>query len=430
MLRRLWQAVSDGFQASKRSWVSVSDERAWNLYSEGGTSTSGEAVNSDTALRLATVFACQNLIAKSIAQLPIHLLEKSAKNERKHATQHPYYSLLYRRPNPQMTSYQFFQTMQSHVLMHGNAIAEMVMAKNGDVLELWPWDAGKVRIEEDGWTNTYKVQTKTGWRAIPADRVFHLRGLVVKGLRGLSPLDAARETIGEGIAQGKFSARFYKNSARPGGVIERTGTFLNQEAAEQFKTSWQRAQGGENMHKVAILEPGMTYKPMGITQENAQFLETRRFNQTEICAFFGVPPHMVGNLDRATFSNIEQQSLEYVLHCLLPWLRNWEQELMVALFPREDWERFEIKFNFDGLLRGDSASRWEAHWKAFQCGAKSPNEIRELEDLNPYEGGDDRFVPENMIPAKMANLKKLTESTPKTGRKLILPRIDDGNHRY
>jgi hypothetical protein len=232
--------------------------------------------------------------------------------------------------------------------------------------------------------------------------VWHLRGLSSDGLVGLSPIQLMRQAIGLGMATEEFGARFFGNDARPGGVLQHPGV-LGNEAFERLQSSWETRHGGlSNSHRVAILEEGMQYSQIGIPPEDAQFLETRKFQVTEIARAFRVPPHMLADLERATFSNIEHQSIEFVVHSIRPWLVRWEQSIQQQLMLDRDRQKYFAEFVVDGLLRGDTVSRYQAYATGRQNGWLSANDIRTLENMNPVDGGDIYLVPLNMVPADMA----------------------------
>lgn len=392
---RLRGAIAAGIQAYRGWSLASGDPALLGLF--GGMETgSGVYVSEESAMRLAAVFACIQKISRTVAQIPLHVLKKDGRGGRAHATEHPLFYLLHRQPNRFMTSYQFRQMMQAGVTARGNAVAKVVRDNAGRVAEIIPIPADRVRFEVAG--NSLRYHFLEGSKEIPwpTENVLHLRGLVTDGLIGLSPIRAARETIGEGIAAQNFGAGFYKRGMTLSYALVHPGK-LGQEVVKNIKESLVEAYAGhKKAHQVIVLEEGMELKPVGISPEDAQWIETRRFNREEIAAIFDLPPHMIGSLERATFNNIEMMSLEFVLYSLTPWLVNWEQQLLISLFTEEEREVYEVKFNVDGLLRGDAKSRWESHAKAFMCGAKSPNEIRELENMNPREGGDFYYVPQNM----------------------------------
>lgn len=394
MLERFKKSIAD----TLRSWSLISKDPALvRMFSAGWDTTSGEAVTPETAMQVTAVYACVQKLSKIIASLPLQLLrveQQGRQSKTSKATNNPFYYVLHDRWNPRMSSFTARQMMMAQVLLHGNAIAEVVYNDRGAVKEIWPYPNASVRYapQADGMVRYFLRLGKDQREVeIPAERVLHLKGLALNGAMGLSPIQACRETLGEAIASDKYSQKFYKNNARPGGTIEYDGHWESADAERKFAEAWQKMHGGDNLHKTAILPRGMKYQPFAISHEDAQFLETRKFNRQQIAAIFDLPPHFIGDLERATFSNIEQQSLEFVIYNLTPWLANLEQEYRERFLTTPTQRKMEIKHNVDGLLRGDAKSRWESHQIAYMIGAKSPNEIREQEDWNPREGGD-RFV--------------------------------------
>lgn len=393
---RLAASVRAGITAALRTWMDVEDERAWSPYG-AVESSSGEEINDTTAMRLAAVYACIQKIANSIAQLPLHIYERRANGSgRDLARKHPLYKILHSQFSDFCTSFSGRKMLAAHLELRGNAVAQIVRDDGGRVVAIQPWPINRVRFDVNGFDVNYYFKTQFGEQKMQSGDVLHLRGLSMDGALGLSPLSAARETIGEGLAAAKYSGRFFKNNARPSAVIQMEGKFETAEQEERWKSQWQSAQTGVNQHRVALLQRGMTYVQTGISNEDAQFLETRKFNRSEIAAIFDVPPHLIGDLERATFSNIEQQSLEFVIYCLMPRLVNFEQQLASQLFSETERERYTIQFNVDGFLRGSARERWDAHWRSYMIGVRTPNEIREIEGMNPREGGDRYWQQTNM----------------------------------
>ncbi len=238
------------------------------------------------------------------------------------------------------------------------------------------------------------------------DQVFHLKSLSIDGVTGLSPIAQAREAVGLSLATEEYGAKFFGNGARPGGVLEHPGILKD---PEKLRESWNKVyQGTRNSHKVAVLEEGMKYHTIGIAPEDAQFLETRKYQVNEICRIFRVPPHLVGDLERATFSNIEHQSIEFVQHTIRPWLVRWEQAISRSLLDEKERLLYFAKFNVDGLMRGDYKSRMEGYAVGRQNGWLSANDIRGLEDLPPIpkeQGGDVYLVNGNMMTATQPTIK-------------------------
>ena len=373
----------------------------------GGTS-SGKAVNERTAMQTTAVYACVRILSEAIAGLPLHLYKYNADGGKERVADHPLYSLLHDEPNPEMTSFVFRETLMAHLLLWGNAYAQIIRDGNGRVLALYPLLPNKTEVNRAATGElvyTYHIDTQehpmyqNGTVTLRQDEVLHIPGLGFDGLVGYSPIAMAKNAVGMAIATEEYGASFFANGANPGGVLEHPGVIKD---IQRVKDSWNAAyQGSGNAHKIAVLEEGMKFQAIGIPPEAAQFLQTRKFQLNEIARIFRVPPHMVGDLEKSSFSNIEQQSLEFVKFTLDPWVVRWEQSLRRSLILPSEKTKLFIKFNVDGLLRGDYQSRMTGYSTARQNGWMSANDIRELEDMNRIsaeEGGDLYLVNGNMIP--------------------------------
>jgi len=378
----------------------------------GGTS-SGKVVNERTAMQTTAVYACVRILAESIAGLPLHVYKYKSDGGKEKATGHPLNNLLHDEPNPEMTSFVFRETLMSHLLIYGNAYAQIIRDGRGRVLALYPLLPSKMeisRLSNGDLVYTYRrdfgedaYKGRDSVVTLRKDEVLHIPGLGFDGLIGYSPIAMAKNAIGMALATEEYGAKFFSNGANPGGVLEHPAVIKD---IQRVKDSWNAGyQGSENAHKIAILEEGMKFQAIGIPPEQAQFLETRKFQINEIARIFRVPPHMVGDLEKSSFSNIEQQSLEFVKYTLDPWVVRWEQSLQQALvLPSEKVSVF-IGFNLDGLLRGDYGSRMRGYSIARQNGWMSANDIRELENMNRIpteEGGDLFLINGNMLPLKDA----------------------------
>ena len=373
----------------------------------GGT-TSGKAVTERSAMQMTAVYSCVRILAEAVAGLPLHLYRYKDSGGKEKAIDHPLYLLLHDEPNPEMSSFVFRETLMTHLLLWGNAYAQIIRNGKGEVVALYPLMPNKMTVDRDANGQLYYQYTRSNEEAPtmkgttvnlhPSD-VLHIPGLGFDGLVGYSPIAMAKNAIGMAIACEEYGAKFFANGAAPGGVLEHPGTIKDPERVRQ---SWQSTFGGSgNANKIAVLEEGMKYTPIGISPEQAQFLETRKFQINEIARIFRVPPHMVGDLEKSSFSNIEQQSLEFVKYTLEPWLVRWEQSIQRTLFSPEEKKRYFAKFNVEGLLRGDYASRMSGYATARQNGWMSANDIRELENLDriPTEdGGDLYLINGNMLP--------------------------------
>lgn len=368
----------------------------------GGRGTaSGQSVTPATALQVTAVFACVRVLAESVASLPLILYERRKDGGKDRATSNPLFRLLHDQPNRWQTSFEFFEMLMVHLTLRGDAFAEIVAAPGRAVAELVPLHPDRVTpFWAPDSTVAYEYRLLDGPRRILLQHeVLHVRGFTDDGLTGLSPIRLHREAIGLALATEEHGARLFSNGAQLGGVLQHPGK-LSAEASTRLRESWAaRYAGGSNAHKTAVLEEGMTWEKVGMTSEDAQFLETRQYQTADIARIWRVPPHMIGDLSKATFSNIEHQALEFVVHTLRPWLVRWEQALKRDLITQP--ERFFAEFLVDGLLRGDIRSRYAAYAIGRQWGWLSANKVLEMENQNPIEGGDTFLNPMNMTPAKL-----------------------------
>ena len=375
------------------------DSRSYNY--SFGRSNSGEPVTDRTSLQLTAVYACIRVLAESIAQLPIHIYEY-ADNGKRQVQDHPLFLLLHDQPNREMTSFIFRETLMSHLLVYGNAYAQIIRNQRGNVISLYPLMADRMRVDRDSQNKLIYLYRRyeeidpnnkeQGEIILHEDDVFHIAGLGYDGLVGYSPIAMAKNALGISLACERYGASFFANGASPSGVLEHPGTIKN---PEKLRKAWQNAYGGTNAHKTAVLEEGVHYKPISVPNNEAQFLETRKFQIEEIARLYRVPLHMIGDLDHATFSNIEHLSLEFVKYTLNPWVARWEQALQKDLLSESEKGKIFIKMNVDGLLRGDYLSRMQGYATGRQNGWLSTNDIREMEDMNlipAEEGGNDYLV--------------------------------------
>ena len=366
-----------------------------------GSSTAGKNVTERSAMQMTAVYSCVRVLSEAVAGLPLHLYKYTQNGGKEKSIDHPLYFLLHDEPNPEMTSFVFRETLMTHLLLWGNAYAQVIRNGKGEVVALYPLMPNRMTVDRDENGRLYYKYYRGNDEAIrskeyevilsPYD-VLHIPGLGFDGLVGYSPIAMAKNAIGLAIATEEYGAKFFANGAAPSGVLEHPGTLKN---PDKVRESWNATFGGShNANKVAVLEEGMKYSPISISPEQAQFLETRKFQINEIARIFRVPPHMVGDLEKSSFSNIEQQSLEFVKYTLEPWLVRWEQSMVRSLLTANEKQEYFIKFNVDGLLRGDYASRMSGYATARQNGWMSANDIRELENLDriPAEDGGDLYL--------------------------------------
>lgn len=377
----------------------------------GGTS-SGKAVTERSAMQMTAVYSCVRILAEAVAGLPLHVYRHNDQGGTEKAIDHPLYLLLHDEPNPEMSSFVFRETLMTHLLLWGNAYAQIIRNGKGEVIALYPLMPNKMSVDRDANGQLYYTYTRSTDEAPamqgmtvtlkPSD-VLHIPDLGFDGLVGYSPIAMAKNAIGMSIPCEEYGAKFFANGAAPGGVLEHPGTIKD---PQRVRDSWQSTFGGSgNANKIAVLEEGMKYTPIAISPEQAQFLETRKFQINEIARIFRVPPHMVGDLEKSSFSNIEQQSLEFVKYTLDPWVVRWEQSIMRSLLSDSEKKEHFVKFNLEGLLRGDYVSRMNGYAIGRQNGWVSANDIRELENLDRIpaeEGGDLYLINGNMLPLKDA----------------------------
>lgn len=363
-------------------------------------------LTSDTAMRLTAVYACVRVLAESVSMLPFVLYNESADGSKTPNKKHWLYRLLAVRPNDFQDPMQFREMMQGHVALRGNAFAHIVSNGSGIVTDLIPLHPDRITIEPLSDTNwRYRVRNRDQTETIlNRGSMFHLRGLSGDGIVGYNPIQAAREAVTTGLAAQDYGMRYFQNDATPGGWIEYPGQFKDDAQKKRFREEFQASQAGRNRHKTAIFELGMKYHQISVTNQDAQYLETRKFSVSEIARLFRIPPHLIGDLDKATFSNIVQQSEEFVRFTLMPWLVRWEQALAYAFLDDEDG--LIAKFNVDELLRGDAAARAMVYHNGILDGWMVRNEARKAEGLNPIDGLDEPLRPLNMVEENEADEDK------------------------
>ena len=371
-----------------------------------GSSMSGKSVTPSSAIQVSAVYACVRVIAETIASLPLHIYEATDAGSRK-ANELPLYRLLHDEPNTEMTSFIWREFMLSHLLLYGNSYCQILRSRRSRIVGLYPLLPDHMAVDRDTKGKlTYTYTTSEGRTVLLApEDVLHIPGLGFDGVMGYSPIALEKAAIGLGIAAEEYGSKFFQNGARPSGILTHPNTVKD---PASLRASWNAAYGGSsNASRVAVLEEGMTFVPLSMPNNEAQFLETRKFQVTEICRIFRVPPHMIGDLERATFSNIESQNISFAVHTIRPWLVRIEQAINKTLIPENEKDRYYVQFNIDGLMRGDYKSRMEGYAIARQNGWMSANDIRALENLNPIseeEGGNAYLVNGNMIPISLAGL--------------------------
>ena len=408
--------------------------RILELFS-GDPTAAGLTISVQGSLKLAAVWACVRVISEDVASLPLLLYRRLDKGKER-VPQHPLYRLLHDQPNEFMTAMQFRETLQGHVLTWGNAYANIERDGDGRPVALWPLRPDQMNgpVLSQGGTLLYTYYLPSGEpRALTQAEVFHLRGLSSDGIIGYSPIQFHRESLALSLATMKFGNLFFGSGSQPSGVLQ-VKTKLSKEGADRLRDSWNAAhQGLERSHRVAVLEEGVEWKQIGIPPEDSQFLETRQFQVQETTRIFRMPPHKVQDLSRATYSNIEEQAIEYVSDTLRPWLTRWEQQINKDLIMPGEQKTIFAEHLMDALLRGKTLERFESYAKGIGNGIYSPNDVLELENRNPYEGGDVHLQPLNMIPIGSpppapAPAKRMVRELERTenGYRLIEQEVADG----
>lgn len=373
------------------------DPRWWG--GAASQSIAGVEVDADKALKISTVWACVQLLSETIASLPL-VMYRQLPDGKQRDSGHPLYRILHDQPNSIQTAAEFREMMTGHVLLRGNAYAEIVPGPRGFVDQLMPIHPDRVKVEKlANGRLRYKVRQDDGTeKPYNQENIFHLRGPSMDGVKGMSIVEYARDSFGLTLAAERYGARFFRNDSRPGGVLK-IEKKLSEDAAKRLKASWEAAHTSGNQSRVAILEDGMDWKQVGLSNEDAQYLETREFQAEDICRWFRVPPHMVGLTSKTTSwgSGIEQMGIAFVTYTLLPWLTRWEQAISRDLIIAP--ELYFASFVVEGLLRGEVSSRYSAYAVGRQWGWLSVNDIRRLENMNPIENGDVYLQPMNMLEA-------------------------------
>jgi HK97 family phage portal protein len=361
---------------------------------------SGVTVTPEQAMTTSAVYACVNVIAQTVASLPL-ITYRRQKRGRERANDFYLYPLLHDLPNPEMTSYDVRQTMQGHLGLRGNAFAEIVPNGAGRVREIWPLRPDRMAMDRDASGNLVYIYTLPskmggGTKTFRKDQIWHIRGLSHNGLWGISPIGEAMQAVGIALAMEEFGGRFFGSGAQPGFWLKHPAK-LDDKAYDRLRKGFENKNSGlTNAHRISILEEGMSVEKIGVAPEEAQFLESRKFQIRDIARFYRMQPHKIQDLDQATFSNIEHQAIEFVTDTIRPWLVAWEQSIYRDLLLESERKSYYAEHLVDGLLRGDTKSRYEAYGSGINAGWMVRNEARERENLNPIEGLDEPLTPMNM----------------------------------
>jgi HK97 family phage portal protein len=370
------------------------EKRNFLDYALGGITGKNVIVNPETSLTFSAVYAAVRVISETIAQLPFNYYIKTERG-REQYTENPLYLLANSEPNPIQTKYIFFETLINTLLLYGNAFAHIRRNQRGLPIGLYLIHPDEVKVHLKDGNLIYEVKEQGNY---DASDIIHIPDMALDGIIGQSRISAAKDNIALGIAAQTYGKEFFESGAKVGGVLTHPGQ-LGPEAMQSLSQQWHRTyhSGYGGSFKTAVLEEGMSYKPIQLRPDEAQFLATRKFSILEVARIFRVPPHLLADLDRATFSNIEHQSIEYLNFCITPMLKKIEQEFNKKLIFENDKGGTYFEFNTTALLRGDSKARAEYYAKLFSVGAISPNEIRRKENMNDSVDGNKYYVPMNMI---------------------------------
>jgi|TARA_R100000084_G_scaffold109442_1_gene76898 HK97 family phage portal protein len=381
----------------------LKDATWWQTVFTGSQTASGIKVTPDKALHQPAVFACVRTISEDVASLPIKVYNKISDMSREGIDSHPVNKIFNKRPNAEMTPFTFKEVLTGHVLLYGNGYAEIERDNSGNVIGLWILLPENMQLEVVNGEVVYHYNSKTaGTITFPSEKIFHLKGLGHDGLIGYSPIEYARETIGISAAMEKSGGAFFSNSSRPSGILSHPAK-LSEGAAKRLRESWQGMYSGSgNTGRTAILEEGMKWEQLSIPHSDAQWLEARQYSLQDIARIYRMPPHMIGDLSNATFSNIESQQISYMQSTLAPWMRRWEQEINRKLIGDNE-QKVYAEFLAEELLRGNTIERYDAYRMARESGWLSVNDIRKRENLNPIEGGDSYIQPLNFVDSTLAN---------------------------
>lgn len=368
-----------------------------------------KSVSPDLAMKLSAVYACVYVLSSSVAQLPLHVKRKSG-DKVDTVKDHPAYYLLHDSPNAWQTSYKLREYAQSSVLLYGNAYIHIVRDKNGEVVSLESLEPRKVQLLKNGSRYVYAYYSDDKTMSLSPDDVLHIKSLGPSIKTGKSVIQTHAETIGLGLDARKFASGFFGGNARPAGILS-VKTPLNSNAWDNFKKMWQTAQEKlrSEENKTILLPAELDYKALTVSPVDTELLSMMKLNRSEIAGIFNVPAHMINDLEKATFSNISEQTIQFIRFSVMPWVVNWEQELNRKIFTEAERKAgYFVKFNLAGIMRGTAGERATFYHAAITDGWMSRNEARQLEDMNPVEGLDEMLVSVNA--AKQANNKQ-TENT-------------------
>lgn len=389
--------IAAGFRNMAGASVQTSADLAKELQGNG-FNLSGVPITPKDALSVIVVGTAVALLSETIAGLPLPIYKRLDGGGKERNDAHPAWALLNVAPNGYQNAFEWREMMTAHLLLWGNCYSAKTMVGT-ELRELLPLYPERVKPVQDPKTLkvTYKVYTPDGGQiTLPAEKMFHIRDKTLKGVEGLSRILLSKDGLGSAKAAERFGAAFFGNSGQPAGILS-TESKLNEAQMKDLRESWKETQGGDNVFGIAVLDGGWKFTPITALMKDAQFIEFRKFCIAEVARIFRIPPHMLGDLDKATFSNIEQQSLEFVKYALLPWLRRWEMAINTQLIAPQRTSPNFAEFNVDGLLRGDQKGRAEFYSTGLRDGWLNRNEVREMENRNPIPGGDEYKVAQSIF---------------------------------
>ncbi|EPN8226497.1 phage portal protein [Vibrio alginolyticus] len=355
----------------------------------GGSS----GVSVESAMGLSAVYSCIGVLGRSMGQLPLHVMRRDAKGVVSRATDHPVYYLLHDEPNPFQTSYDWRESGMVHVSGWGNHYTEIVRhPRSGEVRELGlirPWESNLVKTNSG--RHTYAVTADDARaRAVSPEDMIHIKAIGSDGKVGKSPITQCREAFALGLETQGYGNQFFRSGGKPTGIVS-VKSQLEEKSWKRLLDRWRtsKTEMQSNDNKTLFLPSELAYQSITIPPEDAQFLETRKFSRSEVAGIYNVPAHMINDLEKATFSNISEQAIQFVRHTMIPWVVKWEQELNRKLFTEQERRAgYYVKFNLNGLLRGTAQERAEFYSKAIRDGWMTRNQVRELEDMNQADGLD------------------------------------------
>ena len=394
----------------------LSRPESWFLSFIGADETqSGTKVNEWTALQVSAVYACIRILSETVATVPLQFYRRLDRGKER-AYDHPLYDVLHNQANDEMSAFLWRETMQGHLGGWGNAYSEIQRNSKGEVVGLWPLLPDRTYPKRKDGKVYYETTIGSKSFLLPREKVLHIPAFGFDGLVGYNPVYMARESIGMALATEEYGGRLFANDARPGGYLKHPGK-LSPTARKNLVQGWEdRHSGLSNKHRLAVLEEGMEFQTVGIPPQESQFLQTRKFQITEIARWYRMQLHKIGEMESATFSNIEQQAIEFVVDTMLPWFSRWEAAIKTQLLTKRERQEYFAEFLIEGLLRGETKARFDSYAIARQWGWMSANDVLESENRNPLPGeqGDIYLVPMNMVPASQAGQEP--EVTPERAR--------------